>query len=86
MSFIDDIKGCFFEDELWLEPSFRAVLFGDSAMYLECVKSISRYSPEEIAILLKKGQIIIKGEKLYVKKYCGGDLVVCGEIKSIERE
>ena len=86
MSFIDDIKGCFLEDELCLQPSFRAVIFGDNAMYLECVKSISRYSPEEIAILLKRGQVIIKGEKLYVKKFCGGDLVVCGKIKSIERE
>ena len=86
MSFIDNIKSCFSESELLSSSSFRAVLFGDNAMYLECVKAINRYSPEEIAIFLKKGQIIIRGEGLYVKKYCGGDLVVCGKIKSVERD
>ena len=85
MSLIDDIKGCFTADELPKEPIFRAVLFGDSAMYLENVKTIQYYQSEEILVCLKKGGLKICGCGLYVKKYCLGDVVICGKIKSVER-
>jgi sporulation protein YqfC len=85
VGFIDDIKSCFTADELIKEPIFRAVLFGDGAAYFENVSSIARYSPEEIALSIKKGGLIITGENLYVKKYCAGDVVICGKIKSLER-
>lgn len=85
MSFIDDIKGCFNADELPKEPIFRAVLFGDGAIYLENVKTISSYQPDEILLCLKKGGLLIKGKDLYVKKYCAGDVVICGKITAIER-
>lgn len=85
MGFIEDIKNCFSADELPIEPVFRAVMFGDCAIYLENVRSIVKYTPEEIAIALKKGRLKLMGNNLYVKKYCAGDLVICGKIKSIER-
>ena len=85
MSFIDCILGCFNEGELPSQPQFRAVLFGDSAGYFENVKSIGGYSDEEVYLILKKGGIKIKGECLYIKKYCAGDVAVCGKIKAIER-
>ena len=85
MGFIEDIKNCFSADELPIEPVFRAVMFGDCAIYLENVRSIVKYTPEEIAIALKKGGLKLMGNNLYVKKYCAGDLVICGKIKSIER-
>ena len=83
MSFIDDIKNCFCENEL-APKTFRAVLFGNSAGYFEGVTAIQHYAENEIALCLKKGAIIVKGENLYLKKYCQGDVCVCGKIKSIE--
>ena len=85
MSFIEDIKNCFTADELPKEPIFRAVLFGDSAAYFENVLTIARYSPEEIALSLKRGGIVVSGANLYVKKYYAGDVVICGKINSIQR-
>lgn len=85
MSFIDDIKGCFNPDELPKEPIYRAVLFGDGAGYFENVRTIAHYQTDEILLCLKKGGLLVKGKDLYVKKYCAGDVVICGKITSIER-
>lgn len=83
MGFIEDIKSCFTQDELPKEPNFRAVMFGDSAIYLENVRSISHYTEEEISLCLKNGGIIITGCNLYIKKYCLGDVVICGKIRNV---
>ena len=85
MSFIDDIKGCFNPDELPKEPIYRAVLFGDGAAYFENVRTIAHYQTDEILLCLKRGGLLVKGKDLYVKKYCAGDVVICGKITSIER-
>ena len=85
MGFIDNIKECFSPDELPREPIFRAVVFGDGAVYLENVCSIASYTQEEISLILKRGGLIIKGCNLYIKKYCAGDVVICGAIRSLER-
>ena len=85
MSFIENIKGCFSCEEIPMEPVYRAVLFGDTAAYFENVRSILHYEVEEIALSLKKGGLVIRGDNLYIKKYCSGDVVVCGKIKSVER-
>ena len=86
MSLIDSMKSCFGTEELPTEPIFRAVLFGDTAGYFENVKSIVHYSPEEICLCLKKGVLKIQGAGLYIKKYCSGDIVVCGKIKALIRD
>lgn len=85
MGFIEDIKACFAPDELPKEPIFRAVMFGEAAVYFENVYSILCYTQCEISFCLKKGGIVVSGENLYIKKYCAGDLVICGKIKKIER-
>ena len=85
MGFIDNIKECFSEWELPKEPCFRAVLFGENAAYFENVCNIYTYSVDEIVLSLKKGGLKISGEGLYVKKYCMGDLVICGKIRAVER-
>ena len=84
MGFIDCIKGFFDESEFPREPNFRAVMFGDGAIFIENVKNICIYTKEELLFALKKGCIRIIGEGLYVKKYCEGDVVICGKIKGIE--
>lgn len=84
MGFIEDIKNCFDQWEIPKEPIFRAVLLGDGAGYFENVSSILSFSPEEIVLSLKKGKLRISGEKLYVKKYCMGDVAICGKIRAVE--
>ena len=85
MGFIDSIKDCFCQNELPVECSYRAVLFGDSAGYFEKVKSIVSYEKEQVILSLKNGGLKISGKDLYIKKYCLGDVVICGKIQSVER-
>ena len=66
-------------------PVYKATVIGDSAGYFENVKGIKSYSEEEIVLSIKGGGLIIRGEKLFVKKYCAGDVAICGKIKGIER-
>lgn len=85
MGFIDSIKNCFRAEELPVEPIYRAVLFGDGAAYFENVRSVVGFTAEEIILSLKRGGLKITGEDLYIKKYCSGDVAVCGKIRVIER-
>lgn len=85
MSFFEELKGCFSADEFPVSPVFRAVIFGDNAAYFENVKTILSYQPTEILLALNKGGLRILGKNLYVKKYCAGDVAVCGKICVIER-
>ena len=85
MGFIDNIRDCFCQNELPAECAYRAVLFGESAGYFENVKSIVSYEKEQVVLALKNGGIKVKGRDLYIKKYCEGDVVICGKILSVER-
>lgn len=85
MGLIDNIKECFSCEEFPKSPTFRAVLFGEEAGYFENVKSIVCYSCETIILALAKGCLQITGQNLYIKKYCLGDVVICGKIKGISR-
>ena len=85
MSLIDNLRNCLDNSEVPHEPSFRAVVFGEYDVYLENVKSIVSFDSKEIVVLLKSGGLKIYGSNLGVKKYCAGDLVVCGKIKGIEK-
>lgn len=83
MSFIDEVLSVFGGEDA--APLSRVMLIGDGAAYVEGVKAIKSYSQEKIELFIKKGEISISGEGLFVKKFCGGDLAVCGKIKSIEK-
>ena len=85
MGFIDNIIECFGGTELPLEPEFRAVIFGGSAVYVENVTGIISYEKEQILLGVKKGSIKVYGKDLYIKKYCLGDVVICGKISGIEK-
>ncbi len=85
MGFIDNIKECFNGYELPKEPIYRAVIFGEGAAYFENVLGISCYSSEQVVLLLRRGGLRITGENLYIKKFCMGDIVLCGKILMLER-
>ena len=85
MGFIQNVYENFGIENVPKEPIFRAVLFGENAGYFENVYGIKTFSETEIELRLKKGGIKIRGERLYIKKFCAGDLVVCGKITAVER-
>ncbi|MBE5756571.1 MAG: hypothetical protein E7342_02110 [Clostridiales bacterium] len=81
MSFIENITAKLGLD-LGLAPlPYRAIIFGELGVYIENVKSIKSFSPLEVSILLKKGELVIKGENLSIKNYTGFDLYVLGKVK-----
>lgn len=84
MSFIESVKELISLQELPV-PTFKATLVGDSALFLEGVLDVTEFTDKQITIRLKKGGFIIKGENLFLKKYCEGDLIVCGKIVSTEK-
>lgn len=83
MGLIENVKNNFSSDELSFYAGFRLVMIGANALFIEGVKGLIYYTETEIAFALKKGKVIVKGKGLYVKKYCEGDAVVCGEICAI---
>ena len=82
MNFIEDIKQSINLSGI-CQPTFRALLIGDEAVYFENICSIKSYSQNKIELQLKKNQIKIDGENLVIKKYCQGDLLICGKIKTL---
>ena len=50
------------------KPVFKATLVGDSAGYFECVSGIKSYTEDQIVLCVKNGDVVIKGQNLYIKK------------------
>lgn len=84
MSFLNDAINLFGDNDRLTE--YRITVFGDRAVYIEGVKSIKSYSQNKMEIFVKKGEIKIIGEGLYIKKYCAEDLAVCGKIKAFSKD
>lgn len=83
MNFFNDLKAefnCAFN----ISTDFKVVML-NSVAYFENIVGVKSYSKENIELAIKKGNIIIKGQDLVIKKYSLGDLVICGTIKSLER-
>ena len=82
MAFIENIF-----DSLGFENAnaFKVTLLGNCGGYFENVSDIRSYSSEEIVLAFKKCILTVTGENLTVKKYCMGDVAVCGKITKITR-
>lgn len=85
MSFIENMSEIFGEELFSAHGGFRAVLYGMNAAYFESVTGVSVYTPEEISFFVKGAVITVTGEELYIKKYCAGDLAICGKIISLTK-
>lgn len=84
MSFLESVKEIIGLEQ-FPAPVFRATIIGDVAGFFEGVVDVQTWNDEQVVIRLKKGGFIINGKNLYLKKYCAGDLVVCGKITSTQR-
>ena len=85
MGFIDNIIQCLGGESFPKEPQYRAVVFGDNAVYVENVLGIISYQKDKVVLAVKKATLTVSGSELYIKKYCLGDLVVCGKIIRLEK-
>ena len=85
MNFFENIAEILGVKDLVSTPVQKATIIGDSAGYFENVKGIKSYTESEVVLSIKGGEIIVRGQNLYVKKYCAGDVGLCGKITAIER-
>ena len=81
MSFSEDIIKRLGIDPCVMPLSFRAAVFGAYGGYFGGVKGIKYFEKDEIALFIKKGEIVIKGKNLTIKNYTAGDVIITGEIK-----
>ena len=80
MNIFENIAEILGVSDLIGKPVFKATLVGDSAGYFECVLGIKSYTENQIILCIKNAEIVITGQNLYVKKYCEGDVAICGKI------
>ena len=91
MSFFDNIaESLGLDNGTPIGQFLKVTLIGDKgghfcSAYIENVRSVKSYTPQEIVVCVKGGVISIHGENMYIKKYCQGDLAICGKIKKAER-
>ena len=86
MNFIENLKEVLGVDEILDANQVKFTVLLDKGGYFENVKGVVSYSDTEIVLKTKPCRIVIKGENLFIKKYCEGDISICGKITSIERE
>lgn len=60
----------------------RCVMVPNGGGYFEGVKTVDDFSPQRIVVCFLKGQAVIEGEGLFIKKYYMGDLELSGKIFS----
>ncbi len=85
MLLIDNILKGLLGDGNDLSGQYKILLIGEVGCYCSDVKALKEYSSEKVTVLVKNGGVEISGNNLYIKKYCGGDLFVCGRILRLER-
>lgn len=84
MIFFEDVKRALIT-EYAPQPFFSATLVDGGVLFLEGVKSLKEFSGQKIVAVLKKGELEIVGEGLFIKKYFEGDLVICGKINELRK-
>lgn len=84
MNFFEDVKRALITEDA-PQPFFCATLVGGSALFLEGVRSLKEFSSQKIVVTLKKGELEVLGQELFIKKYFEGDLVICGRIFQIRK-
>lgn len=85
MSFIDNVIGSFGGDLSLEKEQCKMMVFGFKGVFLEGVKGIKSFNEKEIILFACGGETVLSGENLFIKKFCQGDVVICGKINKIER-
>lgn len=83
MAFIEDALNFLgFEKEI-TPYSHRITVYGERGAVVEGVKKIEFYSEEKIEFALKKSVLVLSGERLKIKKYGDGEVLVVGSVKGV---
>lgn len=71
-----------FKDTDGLPTSRYTVVVGGGG-YFEGVKAVGDFTPERIELFYGAGVVEVTGKNLTIKKYCDGDLQLCGCILAV---
>lgn len=86
MNFIENLKEIMGANEIMEGGAVKFTVVIEKGGYFENVKGVLSYSDDLIVLKIKGGKISVKGENLFIKKYCEGDLSICGKITSVEKD
>ena len=85
MSFFDNIMRGFNLSDDVCPVSFRITFIGKDRLFIEGAVRIIKLTDAEVSVRLNGAAAVIKGENLKIKSFAGGDLLLTGDIKSVER-
>lgn len=66
-----------------LYPSPKCLIVPNGNGYFEGVKQVGEFTPERVDIYFRGVSVRVDGAELSIKKYCDGDLELCGKIISV---
>ncbi len=61
----------------------RITMIGQVHIYIENHQGVLRFSKQELRLLLKQGQLLIKGEKFVIKTILPEELLLEGQIDQV---
>lgn len=64
--------------------SFRITVIGKGCILIEGALKIIKLTSGEVSVRLNGAVAIVNGERLKIKSFADGDLVLIGDVKSIE--
>ncbi len=83
MSFFNEVEKLFSGEEL--KQEYEVHLIGDKCAVVEGYKKIKSFSASEVILELKnKSKLILRGAKMIIKKLEISEMVIAGEVLSIE--
>lgn len=84
MKLIKDIIGQFaFDADISLVLQYYVV--DGCSGYFQNIKGITSFNDEEIILTSSCGDVKVCGEKLFIRKYADGDMIIDGKISSVEK-
>ena len=63
---------------------YSLTMVGNSQLFVEGVEAVKELSTELIKLSVRKGFLVVTGEKLHVEYYGDGEIMVRGQLKAIQ--
>jgi sporulation protein YqfC len=62
----------------------RITMIGQIHMYIENHRGVLQFSDKELRLLLTKGQLLVRGEKLVIRAILSEEVLIEGKISGIQ--
>ena len=69
-------------DAVYKEYNLTTV--GNGQLFVEGVEAVKELGPALIKLRVKKGFIVVTGERMYVEYYGDNEIMICGQLKAIQ--